>query len=123
MAHPLLEKKHVFHESRFITTSDAVVEIYDADPDVRNQNDWDTAWGLRNGVIICETKDSVYQAANARLIAAAPELLAALVSAMSNIPDPDDVDDGRADSLDEYGKWWARAMHKQARTAITKATQ
>lgn len=78
IGHPLLAEKHMFHKHRFVVTSDAVVEVYDSNPDVRNHQDWDKAWGLRNGVIICELKDSIYQGEYARLIAAAPELEAKL---------------------------------------------
>jgi hypothetical protein len=53
---------------------------------------------------------------------AAPDLMAALISAMSIIPNPDDVEDGRTDGLDEYQKLWMREIHKKAKAAITKAT-
>jgi hypothetical protein len=52
----------------------------------------------------------------------ASALLAALVSAMTYIPNPDDVEDSRVDSLDEYHKFWTRAMHTAARAAIARAT-
>jgi len=53
---------------------------------------------------------------------AAPDLMAALISAMSIIPNPDEVEDGRTDGLDEYQKLWMREIHKKAKAAITKAT-
>jgi len=53
---------------------------------------------------------------------AAPDLMAALISAMSIIPNPDDVEDGRCDGLDEYQKLWMREIHKNAKAAISKAT-
>lgn len=76
LPHPLLSTRHRFHQARYVVTHDAVVEIYDSKPDVRNPNDWDQAWGLRNGVIICELGDSFSQEKYAKLIAAAPETAA-----------------------------------------------
>ena len=75
IGHPLLKDRHPFHQNRYVVSSDVVVEIYDHNPDVRQIEDWDSAWGLRNGVIICELRDSTYQKRYADLIAAAPELL------------------------------------------------
>jgi hypothetical protein len=76
--HPLLAGKSPHHASRFVMTRDAQIRIADPNPDIRSWQDWDRAWELENGVIICEMRDSSRQAANARLIAAAPDLLAAL---------------------------------------------
>lgn len=80
VAHPLLGAKHPFHETRYIMTQDAQISVRDPAPDVRNANDWDTAWELESGVIICELRDSMYRRGNARLIAAAPEMLRRLQS-------------------------------------------
>lgn len=48
------------------------------------------------------------------------ELLAALVSAMSAIPNPDDPE-ACVEGLSDYQKFWNREMHKTARAAIAKA--
>lgn len=64
------------------------------------------------------------QDANGRLIAAAPELLAALISALSVIPDPADpeVHPDEFKHMDGYQKEWNRLFNIQARAAIAKAT-
>lgn len=88
VGHPLLKDRHVLHENRYVMSSDAVIEIYDHAPEIRNANDWDTAWGLRNGVIICELRDSSYQKRYADLIAAAPELLDGAAALIAFMDDP-----------------------------------
>lgn len=61
--------KHPFHDHRWIATADAEVERGN-DP---------RSWGLFTGSLICQMRDCPdSMMANARLIAAAPELLAAL---------------------------------------------
>lgn len=53
----------------------------------------------------------------------APALKAALVSAMSWIPNPDDPEDGRGEALDKYSRLWCREMHKQAKEALSASAQ
>ncbi len=101
--HPVLKGRHPFHDSRFIVTNDAVFEV---DP-----NDEEN-WTLRNGVIVAELKDSERQVSNARLIAAAPDLLAALKAL-----------EGYTDVFTEHYGRTSRATDvlNAARAAIAKA--
>ena len=72
MADPDKKGMHPLHDNRFISTKGASDEI-SFGYDKRDGN-----WHLDEGSIICQMTDSEEQEANARLIAAAPELLAAL---------------------------------------------
>lgn len=64
---PINKGKHPFHDSRWIMTKGTEIEYSEYVP-----ADWD----IRSGSIICEMRDG--PTGNARLIAAAPEMLAAL---------------------------------------------
>lgn len=93
--------KHAFHDSRWIATADAEVE-YGHDP---------RSWGLTAGALICEMRDG--PAANARLIAASPDLLEALRGLLSRSSQLDQ-------SASHDGLQNCQAI-KNARIAIEKA--
>ena len=94
---PIHHGKHPFHDARWVMTADAVVEHSEHVP-----NDWH----LTSGSIICQMRDGDPQ--NAHLIAAAPELLAALEMAMESL-----------DAVDVPQEWDCRS---KVRAAIAKAT-
>jgi hypothetical protein len=68
MADPINKGFHEYHDNRWIATGDAQLEMCEY-----NENDWT----LRKGRLICMMRDGQTKE-NAQLIAAAPELLAAL---------------------------------------------
>lgn len=98
---PQHKGKHPFHDSRWIATHDAEPE-FGHDP---------RSWYLASGSLICQMQDG--PEANARLIAAAPDLLAALVAIVGEIDDLGDVDESNED----------RALLDAARAAIAKVTK
>lgn len=85
MGHPLLADRHPFHENRYIVTADAVAEVTNPEPDVRNANDWDAAWELRNGVIIAEMTDSMRQKGTAAFIVRACNSHEALINVAERV--------------------------------------
>lgn len=98
-AHPILKGRHPLHDNRYIMTSDAVIEKSpNADRwEGRSAGDWDLAWSLSKGSIICEMRDTKHQANDAALIAACPDLYSALKNLVSFIdPRPDDEPLGTA---------------------------
>lgn len=76
-ADPQWTGKHPNHESRFITTDDALV-YEPAFSDLSRDYMGFTHDAKQSAAIICSMRDSGQQAANANLIAAAPALYAAL---------------------------------------------
>ena len=91
--------KHAFHDTRWIATSDAQVEV--------NPNDL-SAWNLESGSLICEMRDG--PSANAHLIAAAPDLLCMLERVLDGIL-----------RLPEIPRTLCSLDIEQARKAIAKA--
>ena len=97
---PEFKNRHPFHDFRHITNGakfDSFSESH--------------GWVLdkENGEIICDMRDGVHQAANACLVAAAPELLEALIDIEVNLTGQDCFAERVSDSL------------KRARSAIAKA--
>lgn len=74
-ADPVFTGEHPLHDNRFVTTD----HEFDVHPDYAGEFEM-----LNGGEIICSLRDNECQAANARLIAAAPELLAALKVMVAN---------------------------------------
>lgn len=81
-----------------------------------------------SGVAICALKygsrmqkrDEANAALIVRAVNSHAELVSALVSAMSVIPDPDDAED-YFPGISEYQTLWNRLMHEKARAALAKA--
>ena len=96
MACPDHGGKHPYHDSRYIVTEGAQVDW----------NHDNTEWALESGICLCTMRD--VHPANARLIAAAPELLEAL-EALLEQADLGEVDEETA------------LVVEQARAAIAKA--
>ena len=68
---PIHHGKHPCHDTRWVMTADAEVEMSDHVPD---------DWRLTSGSIVCQMRDG--DPRDAHLIAAAPEMLAALEGAL-----------------------------------------
>ena len=101
MSCPEHQGKHEYHDNRWIATEDAEVEIigYGEEPE----------WRMTRGHLIAKMRD--IHPAYARLISAAPELLAACKATLAAMEDPD---------FDEY--MGAAQLTSQLREAIDKAT-
>ncbi len=103
MADPNHAGKHPFHDARFIATADAEVEASGFVP---------MDWGLEKGALICQMRDG--PTANARLIAAAPELLHALCAALPFVED--------ALNSPDFKSGYVKQRADMIRAAIAKAT-
>lgn len=111
-ADPLLADKHPVHQHRFVTT-DHEFEVF---KDRYDEQTFGFGPGDRDGQIICKLTDSSQQAANARLIAAAPCLLSALRRLMLNSEDL-----GRTAKMTEQFRAAFNSSIHQAKEAISKA--
>ena len=93
---PVHHGKHPCHDTRWVMTADAEVEMSDHVPD---------DWRLASGSIVCQMRDG--DPRDAHLVAAAPELLAALEMALESL-----------DAVDVPQEWDCRL---KVRAAIAKA--
>ena len=100
---PIHHGKHPCHDTRWVMTADAEVEMSDHVPD---------DWRLTSGSIVCQMRDGDPQ--DAHLVAAAPELLAALSDIFGHAE--------RTDAAD-LAELWGRMddIRDLARAAIAKA--
>lgn len=76
-ADPEKQGLHPLHDNRFIVTDDAEFIEYESDGEMKYE--------LLEGSIICQMKDTFNQPNDARLIAAAPELLETLKDCVSEL--------------------------------------
>ncbi len=81
---PIHAGKHPCHDARWIMTADTEVEMSDYVPD---------DWRLTQGSIVCQMRDR--DPRDAHLIAAAPELLAAIERLIHPAADDSDVEFAR----------------------------
>lgn len=109
VADPQWDGKHPVHSSRFICNVPEFAEVY---PPTPGEDDGWQVFHDEGGQTICRMTDTIEIAANARLIAAAPELLRALELGLRNIEDIESNDE-----LNEH----ERAFADAARAAIAKA--
>ncbi len=111
---PIWTGKHPFHDSRHIATANAQVDYSNLDA-LSTDEHLRKQWVLESGSLICDLRDSPeHMQANARLIASAPDLLAAL-KRMLTANERYFVKDG-TDDVAEVGK-----ARNQAAAAIAKA--
>jgi hypothetical protein len=115
MADPMNAGKHPFYDARWIATAGTEIE-FGHDP---------RSWHTEGGSLICEMRDG--PEANARLIAAAPELLAANLTADAAIAEALAEahrlnDAARATVFNPAAFELLGSALKQARAAIAKAT-
>lgn len=106
MADPLNKGKHPYHDARYITTSPEHY-LYE---DRFGDKQW--AFEQDDAVIICAMRDSENQKPNARLIAAAPDLLAACQAALERLEASQPPANGATETV-----------CKQLKAAIAKATE
>lgn len=98
---PIHHGKHPCHDTRWVMTADAEIEMSDHVPD---------DWRLTSGSIVCQMRDG--DPRDAHLVAAAPELLASLIELESMV----------AEMLPKHGPCgWGELALNQAREAIAKA--
>jgi len=77
IADPILKGQHPYHDHRYIVTADMEPEVF--------KDDGALDWTATDGSIIATMRDCEHQAEYARLFAAAPEMLAALHTALPEL--------------------------------------
>lgn len=95
---PIHHGKHPCHDTRWIMTADAEVEMSDVPDD----------WRLASGSIICQMRDG--DPRDAHLVAAAPELRAALAGILTWWMESDGGDDMPAELFDRAQEALAKAQ-------------